>query len=168
MRKTILALALLLALPAAAQQKFSLFDSIRPVGASVPAVNGTLYYTCSVSPPRICPIAPGTVGQTLIYDAGGIPAPGNVSGSGTVTTVNTGTGLGGGPITSSGTIYLVVPVTVANGGSGLTTLPIGRIPFGAGTSPFATDSGFVFDGTNHRLLKVRRCQPGGAPVLAVP
>lgn len=42
-------------------------------------------------------------------------------GSGTVTQVNSGTGLTGGPITGSGTLSLVTPVSVANGGTGTAT-----------------------------------------------
>lgn len=48
--------------------------------------------------------------------------PGSItisSTGGTVSSVGTGTGLTGGPITSSGTISLVVPVAAANGGTGL-------------------------------------------------
>lgn len=41
------------------------------------------------------------------------------SGSGSVTSVGTGTGLSGGPVTTTGTISLVVPVAPANGGSGV-------------------------------------------------
>jgi hypothetical protein len=37
---------------------------------------------------------------------------------------------------------------VANGGTGVTTLASGRIPYGAGTSALASSSTFVFDGTN--------------------
>lgn len=37
---------------------------------------------------------------------------------------------------------------VANGGTGLTTLASGRVPYGAGTSAFGSSSTFVFDGTN--------------------
>ena len=43
------------------------------------------------------------------------------SGTGSVTSVATGNGLTGGPITSTGTISLVAPVSVANGGTGLIT-----------------------------------------------
>ena len=51
---------------------------------------------------------------------------------GTVTSVATGTGLTGGPVTTSGTISLVVPVVVADGGTGLTTManPYGVIVAG--------------------------------------
>jgi len=43
------------------------------------------------------------------------------NGTGSVTSVATGNGLTGGPITSTGTISLVAPVSVSNGGTGLTT-----------------------------------------------
>lgn len=42
---------------------------------------------------------------------------GGFPGTGTVTQVNTGTGLSGGPITTTGTINLVVPVTLNHGGT---------------------------------------------------
>lgn len=45
------------------------------------------------------------------------PAGATGSGSGTVTQVDTGTGLNGGPITTTGTINLDVPVTIAHGGT---------------------------------------------------
>jgi hypothetical protein len=41
--------------------------------------------------------------------------------AGGVTLINTGTGLTGGPITSTGTISLQIPVTIANGGTNSTT-----------------------------------------------
>jgi hypothetical protein len=47
-------------------------------------------------------------------------AGGGGGGSGTVTEVSTGTGLTGGPITLDGTISLVVPVVIANGGTNST------------------------------------------------
>lgn len=40
--------------------------------------------------------------------------------TGSVTLINTGTGLTGGPISSSGTISLAIPVTIANGGTNST------------------------------------------------
>ena len=58
--------------------------------------------------------------------------------TGTVTSVATGTGLTGGPVTTSGTISLVVPVVVADGGTGLTSngTPYGVICAGTtGTGP---------------------------------
>ena len=52
----------------------------------------------------------------------GVYPPKGGASTGTVTEIDTGTGLTGGPITTSGTISLVVPVTVADGGTGQTSL----------------------------------------------
>jgi hypothetical protein len=52
---------------------------------------------------------------------------------------------------------------VANGGTGVTTLASGRIPYGAGTSALASSSTFVFDGTN---LGVGTATPTGKLDLA--
>ncbi len=46
---------------------------------------------------------------------------GGGGGSGTVTEVDTGNGLTGGPITTTGTVALTAPVSVANGGTNSTT-----------------------------------------------
>lgn len=48
---------------------------------------------------------------------GKYPPTGSGSGSGTVTEVDTGVGLNGGPITTTGTIALDIPVTIAHGGT---------------------------------------------------
>jgi hypothetical protein len=40
---------------------------------------------------------------------------------------------------------------VANGGTGLNSLTIGRIPYGAGTSAFGNSANLFFDSTNFRL-----------------
>jgi hypothetical protein len=69
-------------------------------------------------------------------------------GTGTVTQVNTGTGLVGGPINTTGTISLNSPVVVANGGTGLMTLPNGAVLIGNGTSVV----NFAVTGTNGQLL----------------
>jgi hypothetical protein len=50
--------------------------------------------------------------------------------TGTVTSVATGTGLTGGPITTSGTISLSTPVSVANGGNGTGTFTDGQLLIG--------------------------------------
>ena len=61
---------------------------------------------------------------------------------GTVSQVNTGTGLTGGPITSSGTISLVTPVAIANGGTNSTATPTsGAVAYGNGTSYLFTAAG---------------------------
>jgi len=52
---------------------------------------------------------------------------------GSVTSITAGTGLSGGTITTSGTIALVVPVAVANGGTGATSASGARTNLGLGT-----------------------------------
>jgi hypothetical protein len=47
---------------------------------------------------------------------------------------------------------------VGNGGTGLTTLPIGYVPFGAGTSAFNSSANLVWDNTNIQF----RVGPGTA------
>lgn len=47
--------------------------------------------------------------------------------------------------------YLYNQVPVANGGTGLSTLTAGYIPYGAGTSAFGSSNSFVWDSANIRL-----------------
>lgn len=47
--------------------------------------------------------------------------------------------------------YLYNQVPVANGGTGLASLTAGYIPFGAGTSAFASTSNLFWDSVNSRL-----------------
>lgn len=68
--------------------------------------------------------------------------------TGTVTSVATGTGLTGGPVTTTGTIALTVPVLVSSGGTGIVSLTANAVLLGAGTSPI----GFATIGTAGRLL----------------
>jgi hypothetical protein len=49
---------------------------------------------------------------------------------------------------TTGAVTLAGTLNVANGGTGLTSLTAGYIPYGNGTSAFASSSNFVFDGTN--------------------
>ncbi len=83
------------------------------------------------------PINGGTSGFFL-YDNGGIIGEQPGSGSGTVTQVNTGTGLVGGPITTNGTVSLSTTLLVSDiafvidgGGSAITTGTKGylEVPF---------------------------------------
>ena len=77
-------------------------------------------------------------------------------GAGTVTSVVAGTGLSGGTITSSGTISLSTPVSVANGGTGITSFGSGvatwlGTPSSANLAAAVTDetgSGALVFGTN--------------------
>ena len=82
----------------------------------------------------------------------------NNKGSGSVTsvaaTVPSLLSISGSPITTSGTLaitYSGTALPVANGGTGLTTLTAGYIPYGAGTSAFASSANLFWDSTNSRL-----------------
>ncbi|MFH0865532.1 MAG: hypothetical protein V1904_05030 [Bacteroidota bacterium] len=72
---------------------------------------------------QVIELALPVAGQVLT-SAGAAAAPvwGAAGGSGTVTNIATGTGLTGGPITTTGTISLIVPVSIANGGTNITTI----------------------------------------------
>jgi len=81
---------------------------------------------------------------TLVTPALGTPSSGDFS-TGTFTwpTFNqntTGTAAG-----------LSATLAVASGGTGLTSLASGRVPFGAGTNPLSSSSNFVWDNANSRL-----------------
>jgi hypothetical protein len=62
---------------------------------------------------------------------------------------------------------ITLPLSVSNGGTGLTTLATGRIPYGNGTSAFSSSSSLDFDGTT--LILGPGSTLGGAtnPFLAV-
>lgn len=81
-------------------------------------------------------------GTLYTCQSGSYAAVGGGSGGGSVTQVNTGTGLTGGPITTTGTISLVVPVVPANGGTGVVNT--GTITVGGNT---AFTGAFTFAGT---------------------
>lgn len=80
----------------------------------------------------------------------------NASSGGTVSSVDvsggtTGLTTSGGPVTSSGTITLAGTLGAANGGTGLTSLTAGYIPFGNGTSAFGSSANLFWDSANNRL-----------------
>jgi hypothetical protein len=102
-----------------------------------------------------------TIGSGVSFAGGTLSATGS---GGSVTSVavsggTTGLTTSGGPITTSGTITLAGTLGVANGGTGLTSLTAGRIPYGAGTSALGNSSIFIFDGTNFGV--------GAAPISTV-
>lgn len=72
-------------------------------------------------------------------------------GAGTVTSVVAGTGLSGGTITSSGTISLSTPVSVANGGTGITSFGSGVATW-LGTPSSANLAAAVTDETGSGAL----------------
>ncbi|MBI5699817.1 hypothetical protein HZC35_05935 [Candidatus Saganbacteria bacterium] len=74
---------------------------------------------------------------------------------GTVTSVGTGTGLTGGPITSSGTISLATPVSATNGGTGQSTYATGDIIYSSATNTLSK----LPVGSTGQVLKVN----GGIP-----
>ncbi len=113
------------------------FNALNPM-----TTTGDIIY--EASPTTAARLGIGSTGQVLTV-AGGIPswatpAPSTTFSAGTTGfTPNTAT---------SGAVTLAGTLNVANGGTGLTTLASGLIPYGAGTSPFASSATFVFDGTN--------------------
>jgi hypothetical protein len=91
----------------------------------------------------------GSAGQ-ILTSTGAAPQWSTLSGV-AVTTFSAGTtGLTPASATS-GAITLAGTLVVSNGGTGLTSLTAGYIPFGAGTSAFGNSANLFFDSTNFRL-----------------
>lgn len=91
---------------------------------------------------RVTFTARGCINDTCTSGGGG-------GGTGTVQQINSGTGLTGGPVTTTGTLSLAIPVLVTSGGSGVTTIT--GLLKGNGTSAFtaavAADVTGLFSGT---------------------
>ena len=85
--------------------------------------------------------APATGTNNISVRYLGVPSTTSVSSFSAGTTGFSPTSAASGAVTLSGTLV------VANGGTGITTLTSGYIPYGAGTSPLASSSTFTFDGT---------------------
>jgi len=91
----------------------------------------------------------GSAGQ-IITSTGAAPQWSTLSGV-AVTTFSAGTtGLTPASATS-GAITLAGTLVVSNGGTGLTSLTAGRIPYGAGTSAFGNSANLFWDSSNNRL-----------------
>lgn len=91
----------------------------------------------------------GTAGQ-ILTSTGSAPQWSTLSGV-AVTTISFGTtGLTPSSATS-GAVTVAGTLVVGNGGTGLTSLTAGRIPYGAGTSAFGNSANLFFDSTNTRL-----------------
>jgi len=85
------------------------------------------------------PTTDGSSGQALITNGSGVLSWSS-TGVGSVTNVGTGAGLTGGPITTSGTISLVTPVSITNGGTGITSATAYAVLCGGTTSTSAFQS----------------------------
>ena len=118
-----------------------------PTAGAVPYGTGTAYAFT----------AAGTAGQVLTSAGASVPTWTTPT-TGTVTsvaaTVPAFLSISGSPITTSGTLaisYSGTALPVANGGTGVTSLTAGYIPFGAGTSAFGSSANLFWDNTNARL-----------------
>jgi hypothetical protein len=112
-----------------------------------PTVGGITY---GVSSSSLGYSAAGTTGQVLLSGGSGAPTWSNLSSIG-VTSFSAGT-TGFTPSTAtSGVVTLAGTLNVSNGGTGLTSLTAGRIPFGAGTSAFGNTDNLFWDSANARL-----------------
>ena len=85
--------------------------------------------------------APATGTNNISVRYLGVPSTTSVSSFSAGTTGFSPTSAASGAVTLSGTLV------VANGGTGLTTLTSGYIPYGAGTAALNSSSTFTFDGT---------------------
>jgi len=91
----------------------------------------------------------GTAGQ-ILTSTGSAPQWSTLSGV-AVTTISFGTtGLTPNSATS-GAVTVAGTLVVSNGGTGLTSLTAGRIPYGAGTSAFGNSANLFWDSSNNRL-----------------
>ena len=81
--------------------------------------------------------------QTNVGSSGAVVVNGGVLGTPSSGTLSNCTGLPASSITGT--------LSVSNGGTGLSTLTAGRIPYGDGTSPFQSSDNFFWDNTNSRL-----------------
>jgi hypothetical protein len=95
--------------------------------------------------------------QVLLWNGSAwVNSPVSSADGGTVTSVGlsggtTGLSISNSPVTASGTMTLSGTLAVGSGGTGVTALTVGHIPFGAGTSPLASTNDLFFDSVNNRL-----------------
>ena len=95
--------------------------------------------------------------QVLLWDGSAwVNSAVSSADGGTVTSValsggTTGFSISNSPVTASGTMTISGTLVVGSGGTGLTTLSAGRIPFGAGTSPLGSTDNLFYDTSNNRL-----------------
>jgi hypothetical protein len=128
------------------------------VTGTLPIANGgTSATTAAGARTALLPSFTGNGGKIVAVNSGATDIEYiTVSGTGTVTSLDvsggtTGLTTSGGPVTTAGTITLAGTLAVANGGTGITTLDSGRVPFGNGTSAFGSNANLIWDNTNSRL-----------------
>lgn len=110
-------------------------------GATTLTTNGVVYGN-GTSPAGIT--AAGTTGQVLIATTSGAPSWGAVPTTAAVTSFQTSlSGLTPSTATT-GVVTLAGTLNVANGGTGLTSLATGYVPYGNGTSPLNSSSSLTF------------------------
>ena len=110
---------------------------------------GALVYGAATS--AFVPLPIGSAGQVLTVNSGGTAPQWSTLSSSAVTTISFGTtGLTPSSATS-GAVTVAGTLAVGNGGTGLTTLTAGYIPYGAGTSSLASVSTFNYNTTNNTL-----------------
>jgi len=90
--------------------------------------------------------AAGTTGQVLVGNTGGAPSWATVSSS-LVSSFSAGTTGFTPNSATTGAVTLAGTLNVANGGTGLTSLTAGYIPYGDGTNPFGSSANLTFNGT---------------------
>jgi hypothetical protein len=106
--------------------------------------------------------AAGTTGQVLVGNTGAAPSWATVSSS-LVSSFSAGTTGFTPSSATTGAITLAGTLNVANGGTGLTSLTAGYIPYGNGTSAFSSLSTFNFSGTQLSIGSTSALLPGGSP-----
>jgi hypothetical protein len=134
----------------------------RTSATNIPATGTVL---ASVTAPATNPVTGTPSASNFLRGDGTWAIP--TAGTGTVTSVAASVpaflSIAGSPITTSGTLaisYSGTALPVANGGTGLTSLTVGYIPYGNGTSAFNSSSGFSYDGSNF-LIGTTVIDPSG-------
>jgi hypothetical protein len=107
---------------------------------------GSLSYGAGTS--AFSTLAIGTAGQILTVNSGATAPQWSTLSGVAVTTFSAGTTGFTPSSATAGAVTLAGTLNVANGGTGLTSLTSGLIPYGNGTSAFSSSASFKYDGAN--------------------